>query len=86
MKYVEFHYSAGMCGTDEETFGVFDDDATDEDISDVGFELCSQHCESYGVYPEEYEEENGVEFEYDYSWKEVSKEEVTTTPEDFTRR
>lgn len=38
------------------------------------------------VYPEEYEEENGVEFEYDYSWKEVSKEEVTTTPEDFTRR
>ena len=75
MKFVRFDYSAGMCGTDCYEFGKFDDDITEEEISDVAQQICEQWCESYGV-DVETEEESGVEYEYDYSWKFVDYDEV----------
>ena len=76
MKFVRFDYSAGMCGTDSYEFGKFDDDITEEEISDVAQQICEQGCESYGVDVESEEEESGIEYEYDYSWKFVDYDEV----------
>ena len=75
MKFVRFDYSAGMCGTDSYEFGKFDDDITEEEISDVAQQICEQWCESYGDVESE-EEESGIEYEYDYSWKFVDYDEV----------
>ena len=49
MKFVRFDYSAGMCGTDSYEFGKFDDDITEEEISDIAEQICEQWCETYGV-------------------------------------
>ena len=56
-----------MCGTDSYEFGKFDDDITEEEISDVAQQICEQWCESYGIDVESEEEESGIEYEYDYS-------------------
>lgn len=76
MKFVRFDYSAGMCCTDSYEFGKFDDDITEEEISDVAQQICEQWCESYGIDVESEEEESGVEYEYDYSWKFVDYDEI----------
>lgn len=76
MKFVRFDYSAGMCGTDSYEFGKFDDDITEEEISDVAQQICEQWYESYGIDVESEEEESGIEYEYDYSWKFVDYDEV----------
>ena len=65
-----------MCGTDSYEFGKFDDDITEEEISDVAQQICEQWCESYGIDVESEEEESGIEYEYDYSWKFVDYDEV----------
>lgn len=81
MKFVKFEYSAGYCGTDETTYAKFDDDATDDEISDVGEELANDHVDSYGA-REEFEEENpDVEFELDYSWEFIKEEDK---PDDYS--
>ena len=86
MKFVRFDYSAGMCGTDCYEFGKFDDDITEEEISDVAQQICEQWCESYGIDVESEEEESGVEYEYDYSWKFVDYDEVEENNlSDYTR-
>lgn len=69
MKYIRFDYSAGFCGTDTYEFGKFEDTATDEEID----EIAEQLCEMYGIYEDE---ESDVEPELDFSWKEVSENEV----------
>jgi hypothetical protein len=76
MKFVRFDYSAGLCGTEGYEFGRFDDDITEEEISDVAQQICETWCESYGINVEAEEEESGVEYEYDYSWKFVGYDEV----------
>jgi hypothetical protein len=73
MKYIRFNYSAGYCGTDTYEFGKFEDTATDEEIDEIAEELCENHCEMYGIYEDE---ENDVEPELDYSWREVPESEV----------
>ena len=73
MKYIRFDYSAGYCGTDAYEFGKFEDTATDEEINEIGLEICINHCDSYGFNEDE---ESDVEPEYDYNWKEVSENEV----------
>lgn len=65
-----------MCGTDSYEFGKFDDDITEEEISDIAQQICEQWCESCGVDIEAEEEESGVEYEYDYSWKFVDYDKV----------
>lgn len=86
MKFVRFDYSAGMCGTDSYEFGKFDDDITEEEISDVAQQTCEQQCESYDIDVESEEEESGIEYEYDYSWKFVDYDEVEENNlTDYTR-
>ena len=86
MKFVRFDYSAGMCGTDSYEFGKFDDDITEEEISDVAQQICEQWCESYDIDVESEEEESGIEYEYDYSWKFVDYDEVEEDNlSDYTR-
>ena len=86
MKFVRFDYSAGMCGTDCYEFGKFDNDITEEEISDVAEQICEQWCESYGVDVEVEDEESGVEYEYDYSWKFVDYDEIEENNlSDYTR-
>lgn len=86
MKFVRFDYSAGICGTDSYEFGKFDDDITEEEISDVAQQICEQWCESYGIDVESEEEESGVEYIYDYFWKFVDYDEVEENNlSDYTR-
>jgi len=72
MKYIRFDYSAGYCGTDTYEFGKFEDSVANDEIDDIAEQLCENHCEMYGIY----EENEDVEPELDYSWKEVSESEV----------
>lgn len=69
--------SAGLAGTDykgkfkiegekEEFNSIFDD------AQDIGYDIIAQHTESYQDVTK-YEEENGVEFEYDYHVFDVSE-------------
>lgn len=80
MKFVKYSYSAGYCGTDEETYAKWDDDATDDEIANYGEELAWNHVNSYGA-QEEWEEENpDIEFELDYGYEYIKEEDK---PEDY---
>jgi hypothetical protein len=72
MKYIRFDYSAGFYGTDTYEFGKFEDSVANDEIDDIAEQLCENHCEMYGIY----EENEDIEPELDYSWKEVSESEV----------
>lgn len=72
MKYIRFDYSAGFCGTDTYEFGKFEDSVANDEIDDIAEQLCENHCEMYGIY----EEDEDVEPELNFSWKEVPIEEV----------
>lgn len=52
MKFVKYSYSAGYCGTDEETYAKWDDDATDDEIAKYGEDLAWDHVNSYGAQEE----------------------------------
>lgn len=75
-KFVKFECSAGSCGTEHYEFGKFEEDATDDEISEICDEIGYGWCESYGVDPEEESEKSGVEFELDASWSVVDESEV----------
>lgn len=80
MKFVKYSYSAGYCGTDEETYAKWDDDATEDEIANYGEELAWDHVNSYGA-QEEWEEENpDVEFELDYGYEYIKEEDK---PDDY---
>ena len=53
MRYIVFMLNAGMAGTDAAEFAEFDDDVTDDELSDEAWERALEHASSYGVYPME---------------------------------
>lgn len=48
---VVFFAHAGFSGTDTAQGFIFDDDVTDEELSDEAWQFGVEHAESYGVYP-----------------------------------
>lgn len=53
MKFVKYSYSADYCGTDEETYAKWDDDATDGEIANYGYEYIKEEDK-----PEDYKWED----------------------------
>lgn len=51
MRYIVFLLDAGMAGTDSAEFVEFDDDITDDELSDEAWDRALEHASSYGVYP-----------------------------------
>ena len=47
-KKIFFHLHTGYCGEDDYTVAEFKDDATDEEISEYGYQLAINHAASYG--------------------------------------
>ena len=47
----------------------------DEYLNVVGYDHCAEYWESYGEDPSTWEEENGIEWEADYGWTEITEEE-----------
>ena len=75
MKYVKYEMSAGYCGTDKTVYAKFDDNATDDEIAQIGEDMAWDHAESYGAV-EEWEEDNPeIEFELDYGWSYIKEED-----------
>ena len=75
MKYVKYEMSAGYCGTDKTVYAKFDDDATDDEIAEIGSDMAWEHAESYGAI-EEWENDNPeIEFELDWSWDYIKEED-----------
>ena len=53
MRYIVFLLNAGMGGTDSAEFVEFDDDVTDDELSNEAWQCALEHASSYGVYPME---------------------------------
>lgn len=51
MRYIVFRLNAGMVGTDEAQFEEFEDDISDDELSNEAWERALDHASSYGVYP-----------------------------------
>ena len=47
----------------------------DDYLNVVGYDHCAEYWESYGQDPSTWEEEHDIEWEADYSWTEITKEE-----------
>lgn len=47
-KKIFFHLHTGYCGEDAYEVVEFEDDATDEQISDCGYDMAMAHAASYG--------------------------------------
>ena len=47
----------------------------DDYLNVVGYDHCAEYWESYGEDPSTWEEENGIEWEADYGWTEITEEE-----------
>jgi hypothetical protein len=65
--YVLFSFGTGYVGEEAHEVYEFDDNTSEDSISDYGYELACQHAESYGHY--EGEDEDGVEFEPEMDWQ-----------------
>lgn len=61
MQYV-VQGSAGICGTD---FAELIEASSLEEANQVGYEIAVQCCQSYGIEPDE-DDEDGINFEVDY--------------------
>lgn len=51
MRKIVFFLNAGCAGTDEAQAWVFNKPITDDELSDMAWELAVAHAESYGIYP-----------------------------------
>ena len=49
MRDIVFHMSAGFAGMDDTRRAVFDEDITDQQLSDIANELALDLADSYGV-------------------------------------
>lgn len=58
---VLFHLQTCYAGQDSYEVFEFDDDTTDDDISDYGLQLAQENAELYGIDAEAMAEESGVE-------------------------
>lgn len=88
MKFYRFDFSAGYAQTESYEYGKLDDDVTDDYLQEIALDLAREHCEMYGIYPEEEEEETGVEYEFDTRYSEVPENEVEKIHQyiDFTAK
>lgn len=66
-KYYRFHYSAGYCGTDEESIVKFSDDVSEKEVEETFDDWYEsvKTCEgSYEEITEEEAEDEGVDDDY----------------------
>ena len=80
MKYVKYTCSNGFCGCDEEFYEVFQDNATEEDINEYGYELLQNAYSFYEPDDRFIDMEDDEAYEYyqqdcSFDWKEISIDE-----------
>lgn len=79
MRYIRFFGDAGYAGTDYETYHVYDDNRTDEELDQISEELGHLNGEDYAYLHTGWDEDFADEEDEDMYWQDVTWnwEEVT---------
>ncbi len=56
--YIKMSYSAGLAGTKSYTMYKLEEDWNEEDLANYAWETAVSHAESYGIYQDEYGDDN----------------------------
>lgn len=81
-RLIVFSLGAGFYGMEDHEFDVFDDDITEDELSEEAWHRAVAHADSYGIYPRsEYENDPDITEEELYS--DTYSENIEGSWEDF---